>query len=121
METTQVNDSGHRIPRDPAGKHRKSLEHGSSIPTGNCPVDSCQLPFFPAGTDWKLSEKIRKISGRNTASTKSPELPGAGSFRARLFDLGIEEQLKVSHDESTFKKIFAKRILIEIGKRLCSN
>ncbi len=34
---TQVDDSGQRIPRDPAGKHRKSLEHGSSIPTGNCP------------------------------------------------------------------------------------
>ncbi len=33
----------------------------------------------------------------------------------------IEEQLKVSHDESTFKKIFAKRIWIETGKRLFSH
>jgi len=32
-------------------------------------------------------EKIRKISGRNTASTKSPELPGTGRFQAGLFDL----------------------------------
>ncbi len=30
---TQVNDSDHRISLDPAGKHRKSLEHGSSMST----------------------------------------------------------------------------------------
>jgi hypothetical protein len=43
---------------------------------------------FSEGTRWKSLEKIRKISGRNTASTKSPELPGTISFRAVLFDLG---------------------------------
>jgi hypothetical protein len=37
----------------------------------------------------KTPEKIRKISGRNTASTKSPELPGTGSFPTGLFDLGL--------------------------------
>ncbi len=77
---------------DPAGKHRKSLEHGSSIPTGNCPDFFRWIPVnflcFPAGTGRKSSEKIRKFSGRNTASTKSPELPGTGSFRTGLFDLG---------------------------------
>jgi hypothetical protein len=41
--------------------------------SGFFPVDSCQLPV---------------LSGRNTASTKSPELPGTGSFRTGLFDLG---------------------------------
>jgi hypothetical protein len=75
---------------DPAGKHRKSLEHGSSIPTGNCPDFFRWIPVnflrFPAGTGRKSSEKIRKFSGRNTASTKSP---GTGSFRTELFDLGI--------------------------------
>jgi hypothetical protein len=43
---------------------------------------------FPARTGRKALEKIRKISGRNTASTKSPELAGTGRFRAGLFDLG---------------------------------
>jgi hypothetical protein len=33
--------------------------------------------------------KIRKISGRNTAPKKWPELPGTGRFRVGLFDLGI--------------------------------
>jgi hypothetical protein len=46
----QVEDSDHQIPHDPAGKHRKSLEHGSSIAAGNCsgffPVDSYELPVF---------------------------------------------------------------------------
>jgi hypothetical protein len=36
----------------------------------------------------KITGKIRKISGRNTASTKSPELPGTSCFRPGLFDLG---------------------------------
>jgi hypothetical protein len=47
---------------------------------------------FPAGTGQKSSEKIRKISGRNTASTKSPELSGTGRFRAGLFDLRINNK-----------------------------
>jgi hypothetical protein len=34
------------------------------------------------------SKEIRKISGRNIASTKSAELLGTGRFRAGLFDLG---------------------------------
>jgi hypothetical protein len=41
-------------------------------------------------------EKIRKIFGRNTASTKSPELPGTGRFRTGLFDLGSFCQKKVN-------------------------
>ena len=76
----------------PAGKHRKSLERGSSIPAGNCSDFFRSIPAnflrFPAGTGRKSSEKIRKISGRNTASTKSLELPGTGRFRAGLFYLG---------------------------------
>jgi hypothetical protein len=57
---TQVDDSGYRIPRDPAGKHRKSLEHGSSIPTANCSVFFRWIPVnflcFSAGTGRKSSE-----------------------------------------------------------------
>jgi hypothetical protein len=57
----------------PAGKHRKSLEHGSSIPAkknfGFFPVDSYQFPV---------------LSGRNTASTKSPELPEIGRFQGAV-------------------------------------
>ncbi len=33
-------------------------------------------------------ERIRKISTRNTASTRSPELPGTGCFLTGLFELG---------------------------------
>jgi hypothetical protein len=58
----------------------KSLEHGSSILTGNFldffRWNSVNFLSFPAGT------------GRNTASTKSPELTETGSFRTGLFDLG---------------------------------
>ncbi len=57
----------------PAGKHRKSLEHGSSIPTGKF---SDFFRWFPTGScwkaheiDWNPPEKIQKISGWNTAST----------------------------------------------------
>jgi hypothetical protein len=46
---------------------------------------SCAFRQEPAGNHRK---KIQKISGLNTASTKSPELPGTGSFRAGLFALG---------------------------------
>src|ERR1700737_3053409 len=81
-------------PPYPAGKHRKSLEHGSSIPAGNCSDFFRWIPgnflCFPAGTGRKSSEKIRKIFGRNTASTKSPESHGTGRFRAVRFDLRIE-------------------------------
>jgi hypothetical protein len=42
--------------------------------SGFFPVDSCQ---------------ILVLSGRNSASKKSPELPGTGRFRPRLFNLGI--------------------------------
>jgi hypothetical protein len=87
-----VDDSGHWIPQDHAGKHRKSLEHGSSIPAGNLSDFFRWIPAnflcFPAGTSRKALEEIRKISGRNTAFTKSPELPGTGRFRAGLFELG---------------------------------
>jgi hypothetical protein len=71
---TQVDDSGHCIPHDPAGKYRKSLEHGSSIPAGHCPDFFRWIPVnflcFPKGTRRKSSEKILNISGQNTASTK---------------------------------------------------
>ncbi len=55
-------------------------------------VDSCQLPVLSGK---KSSKKIRKISARNTASTKSPELHGTGRFRARLFALGSQFTPKV--------------------------
>jgi hypothetical protein len=73
-------------------KHRKSLEHRSSIPTGNCPDFFRWIPVnflcFPVGIDLKSSERIRKFPVRNTASTKSPELLGIARFQAGLFDLG---------------------------------
>jgi hypothetical protein len=53
------------------------------------PVDSYKLPVLSDRNRPKIIGKIRKISGRNTASTKSPKLPGAGCFRAGMFDLGI--------------------------------
>jgi hypothetical protein len=37
----------------------------------------------------KSSEKIRKFSAWNTASTKSSVLAGIGRFRTGLFDLGM--------------------------------
>jgi hypothetical protein len=77
----------------PARKYRRSLEHGSSIPSGKFSDLFRWIPAnflcFPAGTGRKALEKIRKISSRNTASTKTPELPGTGRFQAGLFDLGI--------------------------------
>jgi hypothetical protein len=45
----------------------------------------------------KITGKIRKISGRNTASTKSPELPGTGPFQAGLFQLGITRIFDCDH------------------------
>jgi hypothetical protein len=88
----QVNDSGHQTQRDPAENMREShriLQEN----TGYC-LDffrwiSINFLCFPAVTGRKSSEKIRKFSGRNTASTKSPELPETGSFRTELFDLGV--------------------------------
>ncbi len=53
------------------------------------PVDSCQLPVLSGRKRAESIGKIRKISGRTTASTKSPELPGTGRFWAGLFDLGF--------------------------------
>jgi hypothetical protein len=35
ISLSHVNDSGHWIRQDPAGKHRKSLKNGSSIPVEN--------------------------------------------------------------------------------------
>jgi hypothetical protein len=83
-----------------AGSCRKAPEiagSGSSIPTGNLldffrwiPVD---FLCFPAGTGRKSSEKIRKFSGGNTASTfqRFPVL----SCRNRpvIFDLGAFQQI----------------------------
>ena len=49
----------------PAGKHRKSLEHGSSIPTGNFRIFSDDFRPVPAGKHRKLTgihrKKIRKF------------------------------------------------------------
>ncbi len=73
---------------DPAGKHRKSLEHGSSILTQIVRIFSSRFLCFPARNGQKSPGKIRKISGRNTASSKSLELPRTGRFQAGLFDLG---------------------------------
>ncbi len=50
------------------------------------PVDSCQLPVLSGRNQ---PEIIGKISGRNTASIKSAELPGTVSFEVGLFNLGI--------------------------------
>jgi hypothetical protein len=58
---SQVDDSDYRIPHNPAEKmrenHRKSLEHGRSIPTGNCPDFFSWIPVnflcFPAVTGRK--------------------------------------------------------------------
>jgi hypothetical protein len=71
----------------PAGKHRKSLEHESSIPAGIYPVDSSNFLCFLARTGLKSSGKIQKTSAQNTASIKSLELPATGRFRSGLFDL----------------------------------
>ncbi len=49
------------------------------------PADFCQLPVLSGRN---RAESIEKIPGRNTASTKSPELLKTGRFRAGLFDLG---------------------------------
>ncbi len=100
MKTTQVEDYGHWILQERsgnvAGSCRKAPEiarSGSSIPTGNLLDFFRWIPVnflcFPAGTGRKSSEKIRKISGGNTASTfqRFPVL----SCRNRpvIFDLGI--------------------------------
>ncbi len=68
FQTTQVENYG----PVPAGKHRESLECGSSIPIGNF---SDFFRWFPTGScrksqeiDWSPPEKIQQISGRNTAS-----------------------------------------------------
>jgi len=47
-----------------------------------------RLDEYQKNIQWKSPEKIRKISGRNIASTKSLELRGTGGFRAGLPDLG---------------------------------
>jgi hypothetical protein len=44
--------------------------------------------------------KIKKHFGRNTASTKSPGLPRTGSFRTGLFDLGVDNEIKVDFSMS---------------------
>jgi hypothetical protein len=58
---------------------------------GFFPVDSCQLPVLSDRNRPEIIGKIRKISGRNTASTKSLELPGTATFWAGLFDLACED------------------------------
>jgi hypothetical protein len=55
---------------------------------GFFPVDSYQLLVLSSRNRAESIGKNPKISGQNTDSTKSPELPGTGRFRAGLFDLG---------------------------------
>ncbi len=71
---TQVDDSDHQIPRDPTG-NRWKME--AVFRPEIVRFLSGGFLCFPAGT------------GRNTASTKSPELSGTSSFRTELFDVGI--------------------------------
>jgi hypothetical protein len=56
------------------------------------------------GTGWKAVEKIQNVFGRNTAATKSPELPETGRFRAGLFHLGYKHHIQVAYftDEYIF-------------------
>jgi len=83
--------------RKATGSCRKALEitgTGSSIPTGTYRIFFRWIPVnslsFPAGIGRKSSEKIRKFSGGNTASTfqRFPVL----SCRNQpvFFDLGYE-------------------------------
>jgi len=76
----------------PAGKHRKPPELGSNTPGENCPDFFRPIPVnflcFPLGNGRKALKKIRKFFGWNTASAKSPELPGTGRFWTGLFDGG---------------------------------
>jgi hypothetical protein len=58
----QVDDSGHRIRRDPSGKHQKSLEHGSSIPAGKFSLFSDDFRPIPVGKHRKLTGIHRKKS-----------------------------------------------------------
>jgi hypothetical protein len=75
----------------PTGKMRKShrILQGN---TGNCPHFFRWIPVnflcFPVEAGRRSSVKIQKIFDWNTASTKSPELPGTGRFPAGVFDLG---------------------------------
>jgi hypothetical protein len=52
---TQVEDSGHRIPQDPAGKHRNSPEIVRIFP-----VNSCQLPVRSNGNRPEIIGKSPK-------------------------------------------------------------
>jgi hypothetical protein len=83
IENTQVDDSGHRKSigtgrkeaeksLDPAGNRRKMIKHGSSIPTG---IFSDFFQWFTGVScrkereaSRKSTEKIRRLSDRNTAS-----------------------------------------------------
>jgi hypothetical protein len=53
---------------NPAGKHEKDLEHGSSNSAGNFPMISGRVLSESTGCCWNPPKKIRKIQGRNTAS-----------------------------------------------------
>jgi hypothetical protein len=53
---------------DPAGKHGKYLEYGSSFPAWNFPMISGRILPERNGICRNLPKKIRKIPGRNTAS-----------------------------------------------------
>jgi hypothetical protein len=89
---------------DPAGSCRKVLEiagTGSSVPTGNLLDFFRWIPVnflcFPAGTGQKSSEKIRKISGENTASTFQRFLVLSCRNQPVIFGLGEGE----THTEGT--------------------
>jgi hypothetical protein len=83
--------------------------------SGFFPVDSCQFPVHSGRNRSEIIGKIRKFSGRNTASTKSPDLPGTGSFRTGLFDLGtvvVNDHPKIENiSNSSQKQIGIQHIL----------
>ncbi len=73
---------------DPAGKHRKSLEHGSSIPTGNCPDFSggflstfCAFRQEPARNHRKKFENFPAgiLLTQNHRNYSEPAVSGQGS------------------------------------------
>src|SRR5690348_3853317 len=57
----------------PAGKHRKSMENGSSIPVNGSGV---RIYRVPPGIDKNLSKPAAGYGHRNTASVRFPLISG---------------------------------------------
>ncbi len=81
----------------PSGKHRESLEHGSSIPARNFsdffPVDPCQVLVLSGRNQAESIGKNSKIFPPEYCVHK---ITGIGRFRAGLFDLRM---MKTDIDE----------------------